>query len=134
MHGCRLSISSLHLGCRENSLLSLLDRFVSLLLSALCRSALSCLASGVFMTCFMPRNSSPLLATMALMPTQLTYQFSVLLLTSRASMKWKISLIIVLVWRGRTEYLVKWRGYSVFESTWEPEANLTNCARTLAMY
>ena len=33
-----------------------------------------------------------------------------------------------------TEYLVKWRGYSVFESTWEPEANLTNCARTLAMY
>ena len=32
------------------------------------------------------------------------------------------------------EYLVKWRGYSVFESTWEPEANLTNCARTLASY
>ena len=35
---------------------------------------------------------------------------------------------------GHTEYLVKWRGYSVFESTWEPEANLTNCARTLVMY
>ena len=33
-----------------------------------------------------------------------------------------------------TEYLVKWHGYSVFESTWEPEANLTNCAHTLAMY
>ena len=32
------------------------------------------------------------------------------------------------------EYLVKWRGYLVFESTWEPEANLTNCARMLAMY
>ena len=32
------------------------------------------------------------------------------------------------------EFLVKWRGYSVFESTWEPEANLTNCARTLASY
>ena len=32
------------------------------------------------------------------------------------------------------EYLVKWRGYSVFELTWEPEANLTNCARTLASY
>ena len=32
------------------------------------------------------------------------------------------------------EYLVKWRGYSVFESMWEPEANLTNCARTLASY
>ena len=36
--------------------------------------------------------------------------------------------------RGRMEYLVKWRGYLVFESTWEPEANLTNCAHTLAMY
>ena len=39
--------------------------------------------------------------------------------------------------RGRsscTEYLVKWRGYSVFESMWEPEAYLTNCARTLSMY
>ena len=40
--------------------------------------------------------------------------------------------------RGRghslcTEYLVKWHGYLVFESTWEPEANLTNCARTLAI-
>ena len=54
---------------------------------ALCPFALSCLASGVYMTCFMPRNSSPLLATMALMPTQLMYQFSVLLLMSRASTK-----------------------------------------------
>ena len=33
-----------------------------------------------------------------------------------------------------TEYLVKWRGYSVFELTWEPEDNLTNCAHTLASY
>ena len=32
------------------------------------------------------------------------------------------------------EYLVKWRGYSVFESMWELEANLTNCTRTLASY
>ena len=32
------------------------------------------------------------------------------------------------------EHLVKWCGYSVFESTWEPEANLTNCARMLALY
>ena len=32
------------------------------------------------------------------------------------------------------EYLVKWRGYSVFELMGEPEANLTNCARTLALY
>ena len=39
--------------------------------------------------------------------------------------------------RGRSscmEYLVKWRGYSVFESMWEPKANLTNCARTPALY
>ena len=33
-----------------------------------------------------------------------------------------------------TEYLVKWRGYLVFELTWEPAANLTNCAHTLALY
>ena len=32
------------------------------------------------------------------------------------------------------EYLVKWRGYSVFESMQEPEANLTNCTHTLASY
>ena len=32
------------------------------------------------------------------------------------------------------ENLVKWHRYSVFELTWEPEANLTNCARTLASY
>ena len=32
------------------------------------------------------------------------------------------------------EYLVKWRGYSVFELTWELETNLTNCTHTLASY
>ena len=32
------------------------------------------------------------------------------------------------------EYLVKWHRYSVFESTWKPEANLINCTRTLASY
>ena len=39
--------------------------------------------------------------------------------------------------RGRLlciEYLMKWHGYSVCELTWELEANLTNCARTLALY
>ena len=39
--------------------------------------------------------------------------------------------------RGRSscmEYLAKWHGYSVLESTWEPEANLTNCAHTLVLY
>ncbi|XP_024542312.1 chromodomain-helicase-DNA-binding protein 2 isoform X1 [Selaginella moellendorffii] len=32
--------------------------------------------------------------------------------------------------RGR-EYLVKWKGYSVQESTWEPRANLTHVSRLL---
>ena len=32
------------------------------------------------------------------------------------------------------EYLVKWRGYSVIELTWEPEANVTNCTCMLALY
>ena len=31
-------------------------------------------------------------------------------------------------------YLVKWKGYSVFEATWEPVSNLTNCPRVLAGY
>ena len=97
MHGYQLSISSLHQGCRKSLLLSLLGRFGLLLLLVLCPSALSCLASGVYMTCFMPRNSSPPLATMALMPMQLMYQLSVLLLISWASIKWKISLIIALM-------------------------------------
>ena len=28
---------------------------------------------------------------------------------------------------ARREFLVKWRGYSLFDSTWEPEGNLTHC-------
>ena len=32
------------------------------------------------------------------------------------------------------EYLVKWRGYSVFEATWEPASNLTNCSEVLSAY
>ena len=39
--------------------------------------------------------------------------------------------------RGRSlhvEYLVKWRGYDVFEATWEPESNLANCSRMLNAY
>ena len=53
--------------------------------------------------------------------------------------KYKVEDIIDHRSRGRgrsscTEYLIKWRRYSVFESMWEPEANLTNCARMLALY
>jgi len=32
--------------------------------------------------------------------------------------------------RGKSrhhEFLIKWRGYDVFDSTWEPEAHLANC-------
>lgn len=32
------------------------------------------------------------------------------------------------------EYLVKWAGYPVFESTWEPEANLANCPSVLEAF
>ena len=36
--------------------------------------------------------------------------------------------------RTGPEYLVKWLGYPVFESTWEPAANLTNCPDILAAF
>ena len=32
------------------------------------------------------------------------------------------------------EYLVTWKGYSVFEATWEPASNLTNCSEVLPAY
>ena len=32
------------------------------------------------------------------------------------------------------EYLVKWKGYSVFEATWEPTLNLTNCSEVLSAH
>ena len=32
------------------------------------------------------------------------------------------------------EYLVKWKGYSVFAATWEPASNLTNCSEVLSAY
>ena len=32
------------------------------------------------------------------------------------------------------EYLVQWKGYSVFEATWEPASNLTNRSEVLSAY
>ena len=32
------------------------------------------------------------------------------------------------------EYLMKWKSYSVFEATWEPASNLTNCSEVLSAY
>ena len=32
------------------------------------------------------------------------------------------------------EYLVIWKGYSVFEATWEPASNLANCSEVLSAY
>ena len=31
------------------------------------------------------------------------------------------------VYCNRIEYLVKWTGYDVFDATWEPLSNLTDC-------
>ena len=36
--------------------------------------------------------------------------------------------------RGRSRYLVKWKGYTDNECTWEPENNLTHCAQLLQNY
>jgi hypothetical protein len=33
-----------------------------------------------------------------------------------------------------TEYLIRWKGYSAAEDTWEPEKNLTNCQEVLSAY
>ena len=85
----------------------------------------------------MPRNLSPPLATMALMPMQLT--IPAFHPAADESGEYKVEDILDHRSHGHghslcMEYLVKWRGYSVFELMWEPEANLTNCAHTLALY
>ena len=34
----------------------------------------------------------------------------------------------------RQDFLVKWQGYGIFDSTWEPESNLTNCPDILSNF
>lgn len=38
------------------------------------------------------------------------------------------------VTRGRLQYLIHWKGYPVWEATWEPERNLENCQELLCSY
>jgi len=40
--------------------------------------------------------------------------------------KWMIS--------GKAHYLIRWKGYSTSENTWELKENLLNCARTLQQF
>ena len=49
--------------------------------------------------------------------------------------EWEVSK--VLAHRGRTgrkQYLVKWKGYPLYEATWEPEANLENAKAKLRQF
>ncbi len=36
--------------------------------------------------------------------------------------------------RGRRQFLVHWKGYPVWEATWEPESGLGNCKELLDEY
>ncbi|KAJ8125398.1 hypothetical protein O1611_g8242 [Lasiodiplodia mahajangana] len=63
------------------------------------------------------RPTRTLTKTLAKTPTKPEYEVELILDTRKKS--------------GATEYLVKWKGYHVKESTWEPAANLTHCAQAL---
>lgn len=38
------------------------------------------------------------------------------------------------IFKGKIQYLVKWKGYSEQECTWQPEENLTDCKAILRAY
>ncbi len=38
------------------------------------------------------------------------------------------------IFKNKVEYLVKWKGYDVYDSTWEPLSNLTNCQSLLKQF
>ena len=38
------------------------------------------------------------------------------------------------VTRGRLQFLIHWKGFPVWEASWEPEANLENCQTLLRAY
>ena len=97
LHGCQQSILDLLQVSHKSSLLSLLGLFGSLILLALCHSALSCLVNGVFTMFFTLCSSSSLSAMMALKPALLTFCIYVLLLMSWVSMKSSIFFTIALV-------------------------------------
>ena len=44
------------------------------------------------------------------------------------------SIIASKIVKGREQFLVKWKGYSEDESTWEPEQNLENAHDALAVF
>jgi hypothetical protein len=35
---------------------------------------------------------------------------------------------------GKTEYLIRWMGYTAADDTWEPEKHLENCPEVLKEY
>ena len=55
--------------------------------------------------------------------------------TSDDSQEFEVENIIAMrTHKNRREYLVQWKGYSVYDRTWEPEHNLTNAHKLLQQF
>ena len=49
--------------------------------------------------------------------------------------EFEVEQILDAKWFGRTlKFLVKWKGYSDADNTWEPESNLTHCQDLLLKF